>query len=63
MATRKYVQYSITGSIDYEDPLEDWGDSEEEVKTIIEEDAKEILMEGWADWDVWVRFVEREEDE
>lgn len=63
MATRKYVQYSITASMDHEDPIEDWGDSEQEVKEIIEEDARDILMEGWADWDVDVRFIEREEDE
>lgn len=63
MATRKFVRYSISVTLDTEDPLDDWADSEEEARKIIEEDAQDIIMDGWATWDVDVWFVEREVDE
>lgn len=63
MALRKYVQLRITASVNYEDLMEEWGTSEEEVRAIIEEDAKEILMDAYAYWDVDIRFVEREEND
>lgn len=62
MTTKRFVQYSISASIDGEEPIDDDSITSEELKTWYEEDAAEILMDSYAAWYVDVQVVEREID-
>lgn len=65
MATRKYVQYSITASVYDYVPVENFGYedlSDEEIIEAIHEYSSDILIEGYPDWDIDVVIIEREED-
>lgn len=70
MSIKKFVRYSINASIDVEEPLDSWTlhDEDEdvtleEITEWIEEEAMDILKEGYAYWDVDVEIIEREVDE
>lgn len=64
----KYVQYSITVSVNVEEPLEDvlWWDeaeqTEEAARNYIEQERWDFLADYITnkDWDINVKIVERE---
>jgi hypothetical protein len=61
----KVVRISITASLDETHPMEWYLDddgnelSDEDIGEIVDEQAAEMLVEGGANWDVYVRVVEK----
>lgn len=66
--TRKYVRYTISVTVDAEEPLDDLNDMEEDWTE--DEIHDYILQERWdyladnvdlGDWDIYVQIIEKDE--